>query len=197
MGGPGSGNRWRYGSRPSTDELRNIDVRRWAREGMLQPGYWGAWQWMHNGTVTASIQIRTEADRVILTYRHRSGGGEWKDKEYPVLLERTGCNLGGARSWFICPAVGCGRRVAILYCGAVFACRRCHSLAYASTRECAVDRAVRRADRIRDRLGWQPGFLNGEGGKPKWMRWRTFNRLKQDHDRLVAQCYAAFAEKFG
>jgi hypothetical protein len=58
---------------------------------------------------------------VILIYRHRSGDTEWKDEHYAVV--RTPCNLGGSRAWFICPAVGCWRRVAILYGGGIFACR--------------------------------------------------------------------------
>lgn len=108
-----------------------------------------------------------------------------EDERYPVRIVRTPCNLGGSRPWFICPALGCGRRVAILYGGGIFACRHCYQLAYASAREDAGDRATRRADRIRARLGWEPGILNGNGDKPKWMRWRTFYRLRDAHDRLV------------
>jgi hypothetical protein len=134
MGGRGSGNRWRYGTRSTTEDYRRLDVRRWAREGMLRPGYHGGWQWSRGGEVVASIQMHAEADRVVLTYRHSSGGGDWQDKEYPVFLERTPCTFGGTRPWFVCPARGCGRRVAILYGGAIFACRHCHQLAYASTR---------------------------------------------------------------
>jgi hypothetical protein len=37
--GPGTGNRWRYGAK--SDDYRTLDVRRWAREGVLRPGYWG------------------------------------------------------------------------------------------------------------------------------------------------------------
>jgi hypothetical protein len=74
---------------------------------------------------------------------------------------------------FICPAAGCGRRVATLYGDGIFACRRCYRLAYFSSRDDVGDRAARRADRLRARLGWELGILNGEGGKPKWMRWRT------------------------
>ena len=29
-----------------------------------------------------------------------------------------------------------------------------------------------RGRHLRLPLGWEPGILNGEGGKPKWMRWR-------------------------
>jgi hypothetical protein len=195
MGGPGSGNRWRYGTRSTTDEMRSIDVRRWAREGMLQPGYRGGWRWSINGREIASIRMRAEADRVILTYRHRSGGGEWKDEEYPVFLARTACQLGGSRVWFLCPARGCGRRVAILYGGTIFACRRCHQLAYDSTREDAGGRATRRADHIRMRLGWEAGILNGDGPKPKWMRWRTFDRLVERHDGYVHRSWVGMAVK--
>jgi len=197
MGGPGSGNRWRYGAMLTTDDYCSLDIRRWAREGMLSPGYSGGWQWTHNGEVTASISMRAEEDRVVLKYRHRRGGGEWQSLEYPVWIERTACHLGGTRPWFVCPARGCGRRVAILYCGGIYACRHCHRLAYASTREDAGGRLRRRADRIRERLGWRAGILNPRGDKPKGMRWRTFRRLCAEHDHLVRESLRATAVKFG
>jgi hypothetical protein len=163
-----------------------MDVRRFEGAGMLTPGGRRAgWQWTRDGETVASIQMRAEQDRVFLIYRHRSGDAEWKDEQYPVRIVRTPCNLGGSRAWFICPAVGCGRRVAILYGGSIFACRHCYRLAYPSAREDVCDRAARRADRLRARLDWEPGILNGGGEKPKWMRWRTFERLAAKHDQLV------------
>jgi hypothetical protein len=60
----------------TTDDYRAVDVRRWAREGVLRPGYWGGWQWTRDGETVASIQMRVEQDRVILIYRHRSGSEE-------------------------------------------------------------------------------------------------------------------------
>jgi hypothetical protein len=197
MGGPGSGNRWRYGARSTTDDFRSLDVRRWAREGMLRPGYWGGWQWTWNGEVTASISMRAEEDRVVLTYRYSRDDGDGERLEYPVRIERTACHVGGTRPWFICPARGCGRRVAILYGGRIFACRTCYQLAYASTREDAGDRLARRADRIRRRLGWRVGILNPPGSKPKWMRWHTFHRLTAQHDELVHDALCATAARFG
>lgn len=197
MGGYGSGSGWRSGAKSTTDDYRRLDVRRWQREGMLKPGYWGGWQWTRDGVEVASIRMRTEEGRVVLMYRHRSYGAEWKDEEYPVRIVRTRCNLGGYRPWFICPACGCGRRVAILYGGAIFACRRCHHLAYTSSRKDFDGRMTRRADTIRARLGWEPGILNGTGEKPKWMRWRTFRRLASQHDKFVNQSLQAVAMKFG
>lgn len=81
--------------------------------------------------------------------------------------------------------------------GVIFACRHCYRLAYASSREDAGGRATRRADRLRARLGWEPGTLKGEGGKPKWMRWRTFERLAAEHDNFVGGSLAEMALRFG
>jgi hypothetical protein len=38
--------------------------------------------------------------------------------------------------------------------------------------------ASTRADKLRKRLGWEAGILNGDGGKPKGMHWKTYQRLK-------------------
>jgi hypothetical protein len=197
MGGPGSGNRWRYGAKFTTADYCTLDVRRWAREGLLRPGHWGGWQWTRDGETVASIHISAKQDRVILIYRRRNGSEEWRAEQNPVRIVRSPCNFGGSRAWFICPALGCGRRVAILYGGDVFACRHCYKLAYASSREDAGDRASRRAERLRTRLGWEPGILNREGGKPKWMRWRTFERLAAKHDQLVGRSLQTMVLRFG
>ena len=101
MGGPTSGNRWRFGAKSTTRAYRTLDVRRWAREGILRPGHCGTWQWSRDGEVVASIQMHVEHDRVILIYRHRNGGEKWEDENYPVRIDRTPCNIGGSRHWFI------------------------------------------------------------------------------------------------
>ncbi|MEK6785498.1 MAG: hypothetical protein AABY61_08460 [Nitrospirota bacterium] len=197
MGGMGSGRHWHYGANDTTDDYRAIDVRRWQREGLLIAGCVFGRQWSRNGEVTASIQVRVETDRLWLIYRHRSGGGEWKDENYPVWFERTACNLGGQRLWFRCPARGCNRRVAILYGGGIFACRHCYKLAYPSQRETWDGRARIRADRIRARLGWEPGILNGDGLKPKGMHWRTFARLLAEYEANVEQVAEGMASWTG
>jgi len=146
--------------------------------------------------VISAIHVRTEPGRVILTYRHRSGGEDWQDERYPVYLDWTTCNLGGQRPWFLCPARGCGRRVAILYGGSIFACRHCYQLAYPCQRKTDYDRMARRADRIRDKLGWEPDILNGPGEKPKGMHWNTFEHLTAQHDAFVQTSLARTAARF-
>lgn len=52
--------------------------------------------------------------------------------------------------------------MAVLHGGRIFACRHCNRAAYRCQREPDDDRASRRAETIRRRLGWEPGFLNGK-----------------------------------
>lgn len=194
MGGFGSG-RSQHGKEVTTD-FRALDARRLERDGLLKPGLSFGWKWTRNGEDIANINIRTESGRVFLNYRARSHGGEWQPKDYPVYIEYTRCRFGGRRAWFRCPAAGCGKRVAILYGGAVFACRRCHQLAYPSQRERVGDRATRRADKLREKLGWEPGIFNGAGGKPKRMHWRTFQRLQAQYDAYVHESMMDIVRRF-
>ena len=185
MGGIGSGRHWHYEAKNTTGDLRAIDIRRWKRDGLLKAPNAFGWKWNRDGQVAATINVGVADDRVVLDYRHRRGERPWEPARYSVYLDWTKCHLGGKRPWFLCPASGCGRRVAILYGGKIFACRRCHQLAYASQRESEIDRATRRAEKVRERLNWPPGILNGNWPKPKGMHWRTFWRLQAEHDRDV------------
>lgn len=179
MGGFGSGRKW---GKTCTEDMTALDVRKLARDGRLEPGTSCRLQWSSRGEVFASIAVTVEADRVFLVYRQRDQGDEWQDMRYPVYLDRTPCTFGGERLWWRCPAAGCGRRVAVLFGGKLFACRHCHQLAYRSQRETEEDRATRQAGKIRDRLGWTPGIAHPAGGKPKGMHWSTFWRLRAEHD---------------
>jgi len=201
MGGIGSGRQrcWFVGG--STDDYLAIDVRRWNREGLLAPPQSFIWQWKRQGEVRGAIRVHTEPGhtepgRMILTHHHRSGGEDWQDASYSVDLDWTDCNLGRKRPWFLCPVRGCGRRVAILYGDGIFACRRCYRLTYPCQREVDYNRMARRANKLRDKLGWEPGFLNGPGGKPKGMHGRTFERLMAQHDAFVQSALARIAARY-
>ncbi|WP_135506345.1 hypothetical protein [Roseovarius aestuariivivens] len=200
MGGIGSGRHWHWDAKSTVADYRSIDVRRWAREGLLTPGRRFSWQWSIDDEKVASITVQAEHGQVRLIYRSRDHGDEWESHDYPVRLLSQQCHYGGHREWFACPARGCGRRVAKLYGGRIFACRHCYLLAYPSQREAGFQRAQRRADKIRERLGWEPGCDNW-GEKPKGMHWRTYHKLigeLQAWERQSELGLAAFAlEKFG
>jgi len=165
----------RYSSKNTTSYYRQLDIRYLRREGMLRPGGWANLTWSRADEVTGSIGIRAEFDRIVLRYRHRGYDEDRKDEEYPVFLDHTHCNYGGERTWFLCPARGCSRRVAVLYGGSIFACRHCYDLAYDSQREQPYSRALGRAQAIKVKLGGHPA--GDFPDKPKGMHWRTYDRL--------------------
>lgn len=186
MGGFGSGRPYQNG-KDTTDGYRVLDVRRLQPETLRTPGRAFALNWTRDGKTDASINARTEADRLILSYRQRKHGGEWQAVAYPVRLEWTPCTYGGQRPWFICPINSCGRRVALLYLGGggVFACRHCCRLVYETQRKNSKDRARLKAQKIRAQMGWTGGIIMPTGAKPKGMHWRTYFQQKMKHDRLA------------
>jgi hypothetical protein len=194
MGGWGSGRR--IGAKGTTDDYRALDVRRWQRDNLLAPGRRFESYWTRNGERIATINVRVEVGQITLSYRYRSGSDEWKDMEYPLRLDWTPCNYGGQRAWFLCPAAGCGRRVAILYGGAIFACRHCYQLAYTSQRESDGDRALHRAQTIRKKLGGSANMLEPLPWKPKGMHWRTYWRLRAQAEGFANQYMLETMQRF-
>jgi hypothetical protein len=178
-------------SRDTTDDFQKLDVRWLEREGFLKAGHSGTLHWSSRGKRTGSIGFQVENDRIALSYRHQERGEDWNSLEYPVFLTRTVCNYGGRRTWFFCPARGCGRRVAILYGGRIFACRRCYGLAYQTQRQSRSDNATDRAQRLLKRLGWEElTIFDPAPDRPKGMHERTYERLAAQYE---AARYEAFA----
>ena len=193
MGGFGSG---RKSGKQTTGDIWRLDVRCLARGGYLKPGMAFRWQWQSSDETIASINLTVEVGRVWLRYKQRERGEAWQDMCYPVSLDMTPCHMGGERVWWRCPGVDCGRRVALLYGGRMYACRRCHQLAYRCQREVDYDRATRRADTLRERLGWSAGMLSGSGIKPKGMHWSTFQRLCEEHNAHVNRALDDVSRRF-
>ena len=135
---------------------RHIDALDWRRDGYLQPPAPGSLPY----TVTASC------------------GG----REQRITTVWTPCRFGGKRPWFQCGY--CGRRVVRLYIvQAVFACRHCHRLGYASQLELPRDRGSGRARRIRMRLSDGKDDPFGEfPSRPRFMHRRTYERWHRVHD---------------
>src|SRR3989442_25807 len=81
----------------------------------------------------------------------REAGGFWNTTATPL-------HFGGHRIWLTCSS--CGGRVGRLYLPpgeSQWGCRCCHDLGYASQRKGPASRAIRSAQKIRERLG---GNLN-------------------------------------
>jgi hypothetical protein len=183
MGGMGSGSWYRFNKKTTTDECQSIDVRYLHRNGLLQPGRSFSLRWSRAGRQIGSVGGVTHDDRVTFFYRHRTGmGGEWEEVRERVPLEWTPCNFGGERPWFLCPGADCSRRVAVLYGpGRYFLCRHCYDLPYESQRENKMHRALRKAQKIRERLGGTANMTEPFPEKPKGMHWRSYQRLWLEH----------------
>jgi len=177
MGGPGSGRIFRWDKKTSLDECRFIDIRDWKRRDLIRNGCGFSWSWSQDGVRKASIQVLTVSDFVRVEYSFRRGGEAWQDIAETIWLSKTPCNLGGERLWFCCP--GCGRRAAKLYLYAPrYRCRRCLRLPYGSQQETVLDRASRKARKLRRKLHYEGGIGDPIWKKPKGMHWRTFETLK-------------------
>ena len=196
MGGAGSGSWYRWDKKTTTEGCRSLDIRRLHREGWLKSGHRFSWSWWRAEQKVASIKALVYQDYVVLSYRHRSGpGGEWEEVMEPIALQWTPCNFGGERPWFICPGVACGRRVAILYVqGKYFLCRHCYDLRYESQREDKMDRALRRAQKIRQRLGGSANTMEPFPKRPKGMHHDTYRRLFWEHYEAEMKYLAAIQE---
>ena len=182
LGGFGSGPQG--GGRLNVEACRSLDVNRLHRDGCLRPGWSGSVSWHEDEERVAWIGMRSEVDRLVLNYRFRRNGEEWQDVNEPISLVRIPCRYGGSRPYFICPGVVngryCGRRVVKLYGpGRYFFCRHCYRLAYASQSEDAMDRARRRAAKIRIRLGGRGDMPEFIPPRPKGMWHSTYERLRE------------------
>jgi hypothetical protein len=104
--------------------------------------------------------------------------------DFFIAIERTACNYGGSRAWFLCPR--CGDRRAVLYDSGdnVFGCRRCMRLIHTSATECELDRRLRKMNKAAARLAEY-------NAKQKWQRWATFERIYSQRvkaERDVVMC---------
>ena len=98
-------------------------------------------------------------------------------ESYRVPLQTTPQRFGGVRWWFRCPRTG--RRCTKLFLplgGHQFWSRYAYRLGYASQREDAAGRAQRQARKVSASLGDADHWMGGPPPKPKWMRWRTYER---------------------
>ena len=158
-----------------------LDIDQLREMGCLRPGWSGACQWT-DGNEVASINLRAEVKRLHLSYTVRVGDGERQDMTETIPIVHLRCRFGGTRAFFICPGPGdgadCGRRITKLHLSQrYFLCRHCNQLAYASQYEQPWKRALRRASKLKQRLGVGGGIAEPLPDKPKGMWTRTYGCL--------------------
>jgi hypothetical protein len=123
------------GGRVTCENCPSIDVRSWSRAGKLWPTTEFSESWTFEGRPIGSISVANEPNLVSFSFVYREdASSEWKKVSQRLRIIWSGCAFGGGRPWLQCPVHECGRRIAIVYLGRapLFACRKCHDLAYAT-----------------------------------------------------------------
>ena len=182
----------RQREKDSTSDYRTLNISALKRKNLLQPGAFFQWEWWRRGEKVASIGIAIENRHGMrLRYQSRSRGSESTQHDYPVTIAWTPCHLGGERPWLLCPC--CGRRVAKLYGGSVFACRYCTRLNYPSQQASKGDRALNQAWALRHKLGCDSGPFDYPAqyiSRPKGMHRTTFAKRIEKLIRIEEKAMA-------
>lgn len=190
------------GWRPHIESALCLSVSDLMRAGVIRADRVrvGTWQWSSDGERLASIQYRSDVGYTVgtlrLTYTTTDARtGEQKSHDYDVRLESQPMRFGGMRWSFRCPYTG--RRAMKLYkfigvdkFSSRTAIRPLPT--YRSQRLSGTDANLNRRWQLRQALG-DPGDLFEPLNKPKWMRWRTFDRYAQQDEQLEARFNTDFA----
>ena len=154
MGSVLSGRHGYHGGRPQTTELPSVSLVR-GKVDILRPG---------------QPLLLVDAERVTVIHG---------PSVLVTAADATRLHLGGERRWLVCP--GCySRRKTLYIVGQALACRVCAGLRYPSQVMNRRSRAIARADRFRQRLGWGAGALRSWGARPKRMHRITFDRAASE-----------------
>lgn len=171
-------------SAPKTSEMLRLDLADLRRLGMLEIGRHSSVRWSRYCGFRATIGVRRRSRELELDYQIRSYGGEWRQIRDVIPLETTAQHFGGERIWFACPS--CNGRCRTLYGGVYFRCRACQRATYVSQYESSYERVISRAQGARIRLGGSGNMLDDFPPKPKWMRWKTYERLAAKDDYALS-----------
>ena len=175
-----------FGWRPHLESALCLNVPHMLARGSLRPGCStsGSWAWTRDGEQIASIgysgTLGDDSGELALIYSIPDPDSDKrKNVTCRIRLSSLPLHYGGRRWYAHCPYTH--RRALKLYkYGGIE--QFCHRTAirplptYASQRESGSNRIFAQRWAIRRKLGDDFSDLFGEPMKPKWMRWRTFER---------------------
>ncbi|MEX2375394.1 MAG: hypothetical protein WD942_07375 [Dehalococcoidia bacterium] len=158
-----------------------------AREPGLRPFVVWEWRWqIRSSVLRADVRFEDGGIRVEVI---RESTRTTVASSVPVVW--TPCRFGGERPWFQCPE--CRRTVMHVYVTLrdYLACRACAGLTYASQQEGITDRRMRRARKLRRRVGGNGDLIHSFPAKPPRMHHRRYERLRAQGERTESAIWAA------
>ena len=159
----------RPGYRLKAEQTPKIDIRVWHKWGLLREGGTNTWSWSRGGESVGNIRFNVRSDSIRLGYSI-----DGQDASQTIGTTATPCHYGGSRTWLTCPI--CHQRSAVLYLrSGRFACRKCQRVSYTSQSDSESKRGHASYHRLHALI---------VNGKPKWQRWKTFNRLEDHFERV-------------
>jgi hypothetical protein len=200
------------GWRPHIESALCLSVDRLLKTGCITPGNFrsGTLRWTRTdhwggsaeeiASAGYSAQLGDDSGTLTLHYTCTGRDGKRKAMTCTIPLVTRPCHYGGRRWYMQCPYTG--RRALKLYKWSGID-SYCHRNAikprptYASQRESGGNRIIAQRWALRRKIGDDFSDLFGEPMKPKWMRWRTFNRYAARDAELASREWGYFAHLLG
>jgi hypothetical protein len=194
MGGIGSGRRFQHRG-PNLEEVPQLDVRALKRGGLFdQSTSNGTITWTNPGLPECAIEHSYADSTLSISYSVKTPQAAPETVSESIFIDRTVCNYGGSRTWFLCPS--CGTRKAILYCASKrFLCRQCYGLNYTCQNEVYADRMIRKARKLRFKLGASMDLSQPISERPHGMYRATFERLIRQDQANIRSVLGAYSQR--
>lgn len=159
----------------TVENTPRLSIRHLDKDGFLSAGRVHSLSWTQSGRLVRTVSFQyIWSTPPYLNLIFFCGNREIQQR---VMLDRTACNYGNWRKWFLCQ---CGRRAAFLFdADSAFVCRQCLGLSYAVQLEPARCRPLLKAQTIRVKLGGSANMTDPFPEKPRYMHWRTYERLRR------------------
>ena len=155
----------------------------------------GSIKWTNLGLSECALEYTYKASTLGISYAVKAPQTASETVSEHIFIDRTTCNYGGTRTWFSCPA--CNARKAILYCASKrFLCRQCYGLNYGSQNEVYTDRMIRKARKLRSKMGASMDLQQPISERPQGMYRTTFERLIKQDQNNVGRVVGAYSKQF-
>jgi hypothetical protein len=164
MGGLGSGKSYykrrpSKGGKPITSQFHQLDISKSVKQHKKDP----------RACFAEPVEYSVEKDTLHLK---RRDGRDLLTKS--ITISTMPCHFGGERYFGLCPFCKEQARILYLYKG-YFACRRCLGISYQTKNETLSKRFARKWREAKKKINDDPW------NKPKWMRKKTFERLRKEY----------------